>query len=394
MQVCRMPQDPIVYTIFLVFSGAAVLATLALVARQALLVAYIVLGGLFGPWGLGLVHDSQIVSEIADIGIMFLLFLLGLDLNPGDLMRSLRRTTLVTVGSSLVFAGVGAIIALAVGLSPMEALVLGGAMTFSSTIIGIKLLPTTVLHHQRVGEIIISILLLQDLFAIVMLLLIQSAAAGEEPWTEVALLVLTLPGLVVFAWAGARFVLIPLIRRWDTFREYIFLVAIGWCLGMAELAWLLGLSHEIGAFIAGVALATSPIALFIADSLRPLRDFFLVLFFFSVGARFDLTMLGDVLLPAVLAAAVTMVLKPLVFGVLLARTGESRQRSAEIGFRLGQMSEFSMLVGALALDLAVIGQRASYTIQLATIITFVLSSYLVVLRFPTPIAISDALRRD
>jgi Kef-type K+ transport system membrane component KefB len=340
------------------------------------------------------VQDSEIISEIANIGIMFLLFLLGLDLNPRDLMQSLRRTTLLTVGSSLAFAVAGAGIALAVGLSRTEALVFGGAMTFSSTIIGIKLLPTTVLHHQRVGEIIISILLLQDLLAIVMLLMIQGAAAGEEPWTEVALFALTLPGLVLFAWAGARFVLIPLIRRWDKFREYVFLLAIGWCLGMAELAWLVGLSHEIGAFIAGVALATSPIALFIADSLRPLRDFFLVLFFFSLGAQFNLAMLSDVLLPAILAAGVALTLKPLVFRALLMRTGESRQRSTEIGFRLGQMSEFSMLIGALALDLMVIGQRASFTIQLATIITFVVSSYLVVLRFPTPIAISDALRRD
>jgi Kef-type K+ transport system membrane component KefB len=389
-----MPKDPIVYTIFLVFSGAAVLATLALVARQSLLVAYIFLGGLFGPWGLGLVHDARVISEIANIGIIFLLFLLGLDLNPRDLMRSLRRTTLVTVGSSIVFAGAGAVIALAVGLSPMEALVFGGVMTFSSTIIGLKLLPTTVLHHQRVGEIIISILLLQDLLAIAMLLLIQGASEGAGPWFQLALFALTLPGLFLFAWLGARFVLIPLIRRWDTFREYVFLLAIGWCLGMAELAGLLGLSHEIGAFIAGVALASSPIALYIADSLRPLRDFFLVLFFFTLGAQFNLTMLGTVLLPALVAAAVALVLKPVVFRILLLRTGESYQRSEEIGFRLGQMSEFSMLAGALALDLDVIGQRASFAIQLATILTFVVSSYLVVLRFPTPIAISDALRRD
>ena len=97
---------------------------------------------------------------------------------------------------------------------------------------------------------------------------------------------------------------------------------------------------------------------------------------------------------AALAAAVALIMKPLVFRVLLMRTGESRHRSAEIGYRLGQMSEFSMLIGALALDLSVIGQRASFSIQLATIVTFVVSSYLVVLRFPTPIAISDALRRD
>jgi Kef-type K+ transport system membrane component KefB len=389
-----MTQDPIVYTIFLVFTGAAVLATLAMVARQSLLLAYIALGVLFGPSGFDLMEDARIASDIAHIGIMFLLFLLGLDLHPQDLMQSARRTTLVTLGSSLIFAAAGFVIGLAVGFSSLESLVLGGAMTFSSTIIGLKLLPTTVLHHQRMGEIIISILLLQDLIAIAMLLLLRGAAAGGDPWMEVALMLLMLPALSLVAGLCARFVLIPLIGRFDTVREYIFLVAIGWCMGMAELGGLLGLSHEIGAFIAGVALASSPVAIYIADSLRPLRDFFLVLFFFSIGVQFELWMLGDVLLPAVLVAVAALVLKPLVFRRLLILTGDPEKRSAEIGYRLGQLSEFSLLIGALAMQLSVVGPQVSYTIHLSTILTFVFSSYLIVKRFPTPIAVSDELRRD
>ncbi len=389
-----MSEDLIVDTIFFVFTGAAVLATLALAARQSLLLAYIALGVLFGPSGLGLVEDPEIAAEIAHIGIMFLLFLLGLDLNPRDLIHSLRRISLVTIGSSLIFATAGITIGLAVGFNLIEALVFGGAMTFSSTIIGLKLLPTTILHHQRMGEIIISILLLQDLIAIAMLLLLQGAATGDGPWLDIILMLLTLPALVFFSWGCARFLLLPLIRRFDTIREYVFLVAIGWCLGMSELAHVLGLSHEIGAFIAGVALASNPVALYIADSLRPLRDFFLVLFFFSIGAQFDLAMIDDVLLASVLAALTALLLKPFVFRWLLIRTGDAPQRSTEIGFRLGQMSEFSLLIGALALEVAVIGEQAALTIQLATILTFLVSSYLVVSRFPTPIAVSDALRRD
>jgi len=389
-----MTQDPIVYTIFLVFTGAAVLATLAMAARQSLLLAYIALGVLFGPSGFDFVEDASIASDIAHIGIMFLLFLLGLDLHPQDLMQSVRRTTLVTLGSSLIFAAAGFVIGLAVGFSFLESLVLGGAMTFSSTIIGLKLLPTTVLHHQRMGEIIISILLLQDLIAIAMLLLLRGAASGGSPWKEVVLMLLMLPALSLVAGLCARFVLIPLIGRFDTIREYIFLIAIGWCMGMAELGGLLGLSHEIGAFIAGVALASSPVALYIADSLRPLRDFFLVLFFFSIGIQFEIGMLGDVLLPAVLAAVAALALKPLVFRQLLILTGDPAKRSAEIGYRLGQMSEFSLLIGALAMQLSVIGPRVSYAIHLSTILTFVFSSYLIVKRFPTPIAVSDDLRRD
>lgn len=389
-----MSQDPIVDTIFFVFTGAAVLATLVLSVRQSLLLAYIALGVLFGPSGLGLVEDPKTAAEIAHIGIMFLLFLLGLDLNPRELMHSLGRTTLVTAGSSLVFAAAGIGIGLAVGFSVLEALVLGGVMTFSSTIIGLKLLPTTVLHHQRMGEVIISILLLQDLIAIAMLLLLEGASTNTGPWLNIVFMLLTLPALVVFSWVCARFVLLPLIRRFDTIREYIFLVAVGWCLGMSELAFTLDLSHEIGAFIAGVALASSPIALYIAESLRPLRDFFLVLFFFSIGAQFDLAMIDDVLLAATLTAATALFLKPLVFRWLLVRTGDAPRRSIEIGFRLGQMSEFALLIGALAVEQALIGERASLTIQLATILTFLASSYLVVKRYPTPIAVSDELRQD
>jgi Kef-type K+ transport system membrane component KefB len=391
-----MRGDPILFTIFLVFSGAALLATVALFARQALLIAYILLGALFGPWGFGFVDDPAVVKEIADIGIIFLLFLLGLDLKPQELLNLLRKTTLVTLGSSLLFFVIGFSVAWLFGFSWVESLVVGGTMTFSSTIIGLKLLPTTVLHHQRTGEIIISILLLQDLLAIVMLLLllegrgVDLASAGGR----FILLLLVLPVLILGSWLVARFLLIPLIRRFSQIKEYVFLLAIGWCLGMAELAGGVGLSREIGAFSAGVALATSPIALYIAESLRPLRDFFLILFFFSLGAGVNLEKLPDLLLPALLLATILMLVKPWAFRYLLERTGEDRERSGEIGWRLGQLSEFSLLIAVLALDLGQIGDRASYLIQLTTLFTFLVSTYLVVMRFYTPIAISDRLRRD
>ena len=389
-----MAQDPIVFTVFLVFTGAAVFATLALYARQSLLVAYILLGVMFGPWGLGLVDDPVLIRGISEFGIMFLLFLLGLNLQPQELLRMVRKTTLVTVVSSVLFAVVGYAIAAVSGFSHMEARLIGGAATFSSTIIGLKLLPTTMLHHQRTGEVIISILLLQDLFAIVLLLVVQGSSAGEMPALDLLLLLLALPALVLLAWLLTRYLLLPLIRRFDRIHEYVFLMTIGWCLGIAQLAHWMGLSAEIGAFIGGVTLASSPIAVFIAESLKPLRDFFLVLFFFSLGAGFDLGMVEQVLLPAALLAVALMLVKPVVFRQLLLRTGESAQRSHEVGYRLGQMSEFSLLLAVLALDMHVIGEQASYLIQLATLLTFLVSSYLVVLRFPTPIAVSEALRRD
>ena len=389
-----MSHESIVFTIFLVFTGAAVVATLSLYARQSLLVAYIALGVLLGPWGLALTGDPETVTQISHIGIVFLLFLLGLNLQPQDLVRTVRNTTVVTLASSAVFAAIGAVVAWSFGFGLADSLMIGAAMTFSSTIIGLKLLPTTVLHHQRTGEIMISILLLQDLIAIVILLLLRAAVSGEMPMIEVARLLLGPPLLVFAAWALERYLYYPLIRKFDKIREYLFLMAIGWCLGMAELGVALGLSAEIGAFIGGITLAARPIAVYIAESLKPLRDFFLVLFFFSLGAGFDLGKLGDIFLPAALIAAAMLAVKPVVFQRLLVRTGETPARSREIGFRLGQLSEFSLLIAVLAATNGVIGAEASYLIQLATMLTFLASSYIVVLRFPTPIAVSDKLRRD
>ena len=136
-----MQEDPVVFTIFVIFAGSAVIATLALFARQALLVAYILLGVLFGPSAIGLVSDPELVEEMAHIGIIFLLFLMGLELNPRDLVLMLRKTTLVTLVSSLIFAMVGTGVALAFGYTPIESLLIGCGMMFSSTIVGLKLLP-------------------------------------------------------------------------------------------------------------------------------------------------------------------------------------------------------------------------------------------------------------
>ncbi|MDX1654888.1 MAG: cation:proton antiporter, partial [Candidatus Competibacteraceae bacterium] len=376
------------------FSGAAVLATIALFARQSLLVGYILLGSLVGPYGLGLVSEPRVISQIGHVGIIFLLFLLGLDLHPQKLLVMLREATMVTLATAVAFVAIGAGVALIFGFAPGESLLIGAVMMFSSTIIGLKLLPTTTLHHKRMGEIVISILLLQDIIAILILLLLQGLSQEGLPWLEAVRLVLALPLVAGLAFVAARYMLVPLIARFDTIQEYVFLLAIGWCLGMAQLAHSLGLSYEMGAFIAGVGLATSHIAWFITENLKPLRDFFLIMFFFSVGAGFEIGVLPQVLLPALALAGSMLALKPLIFRFMLMRAGEKPGVSWEIGVRLGQISEFALLIAVLAVQARVIGEQASYLIQAATLLTFIVSSYGVMLFFPTPIAVSDRLRRN
>ncbi len=389
-----MQSDVIVFSIFLIFTGAAVFAGAALYLRQSLLVAYIALGCLVGPWGLGLVTDATTIQGIGHVGIIFLLYLLGLNLHPQKLLQMLREATLVTLLSSLAFAFIGYMVAFAFGFTTVECALIGAAMMFSSTIIGLKLLPTTALHHRHVGEIIISVLLLQDIIAILILLLLEGLRREVMNPSDVIMLITSLPALAVFAFIFERFVLVRIIQRFDTIQEYVFLVAVGWCLGIAQLGHAMGLSYEMGAFIAGVALATSPIATFIAESLKPLRDFFLIMFFFALGAGFDLSVLATVAIPATVLAVAMLIVKPLVFRVLLVWEGEDKRLGREIGVRLGQVSEFSLLIALLAVSGGVIRAEASYLIQAATLLTFIASSYLVMFRYPTPIAVNDSLRRD
>jgi Kef-type K+ transport system membrane component KefB len=280
------------------------------------------------------------------------------------------------------------------GYSTTEALIVGAALMFSSTIIGLKLIPTTVLHHQRTGEIIISVLLLQDIIAIFLLLLIEGSADVDTSWTTLLKPMLTFPLLVGVAYLMEKNVLSRLIARFDRIQEYIFLLAVGWCLGMAEAAEVLGLSYEIGAFVAGVSLARSPIALFIAENLKPLRDFFLIIFFVALGAGFNLGVLPDIWLAAIGLSLLAIVVKPLLYQNLMRFSKESNERSTEVAMRLGQMSEFSLLIAVMASQLAIIRAEVSYLIQIATLVSFVFSSYYVVARYPTPIALSDKLRRD
>lgn len=389
-----MIDQSIVFTLFLIFTGAAMAATLALFARQALIIAYIILGVILGPWGLSWISDTTLLADMADVGIIFLLFLLGLNLTPQKLGELLKQTLFVTLISSLVFCAAGWTIGRAFGFSSFESILIGVAALFSSTIVGIKLLPTTVLHHRHIGEVIISILLLQDLIAIIVMLLVQSPnASGGDAWGIVWLFA-ALPILIAGTYLLERFALLPLFKRFDRVIEYVFLLTIAWCLGIAELAKVMGLSHEIGAFVAGIAIATNPIALYIAESLKPLRDFFLVLFFFAIGASLDLNIAGTVVLPAVTLAATILLLKPVVYRALLGGVSETPKLAWEAGWRLGQMSEFSLLITFLALENARIGETAATMIQLATLTTFIVSSSLVVLRFPTPVAVNEKLRRD
>lgn len=386
--------DSVFQSFFLIFTGAAVIASLALYGRQPLLVVYIALGALIGPYGVGLISDVKLLTDLSSIGIIFLLFLLGLDMQPQALLSVFRKVTLVTLLSSGLFAVVGYGIGWAFGFTQMESIIIGLSMMFSSTIIGIKLLPTTVLHHRHIGDMMVGMLLMQDFLAIFVLLVLLSGSDGQIDLMKIGQTLLALPLLIGIAIVTVRYGLVKLFAKFDRVSEYVFLLALGWCLGMAELAEVIGLSREIGAFLAGITIATHPISQYIALSLKPLRDFFLIMFFVALGAGFNLNLLNEILAVTLVLGFTMLAIKPITFRVLLKQQSERKVLAWDLGFRLGQISEFSLLIAYVAFSASLISTEASHAIQAAAILTFLISSYIVTFNFPNPIAVNEHLRRD
>ncbi len=385
--------DHIILQFVLIYAGAALFATLFLYLRQPIILAYIVLGMFVGPKGLGLINDAEQIEQLAHIGIILLLFLIGLNFQPVKLVGLLGRIGIVTLATCFIFMLLSMAAASALGYPLIDSLIIGAALMFSSTIVSLKLIPTTQLHHHHVGEVMISVLLLQDVIAIVLIVLVTEGGIDNIA-ISVALLLLKLLVLSVMSFVVVRFVITKLFLKFDVIKEHTFVMALGWGLFVAGAAEMLGLSFEMGAFIAGVSLATVPIALVIAEDLKPLRDFFLILFFFSIGAEFDLVVSKQLIIPGLIITALLIVVKPLIFKWGFKAIGEKPQNSAELGVRLGQASEFSLLIAFSALASGLIEERSSYLIKLVVVLTFVASTYWVVNAYPTPISYKSDQRKD
>ncbi|MCH8104699.1 MAG: cation:proton antiporter [Proteobacteria bacterium] len=385
--------DHILFQFVLIFAGAALFATLFLYLKQPIILSYIVLGIVVGPKGLGLINDAEQIEQLSRIGIILLLFLIGLNFQPAKLVGLIGRLGLITLATCFIFMLLSMAAVLALGYAFIDSLVIGAALMFSSTIVSLKLIPTTQLHHDHVGEVMISVLLLQDVIAIVLILLVTEGGMDNIAMSMILLLI-KLVGLSFLSFVIVRLVITKLFIKFDVIKEHTFILALGWGLFIAGAAEMLGLSFEMGAFIAGVSLATVPNALVIAEEFKPLRDFFLILFFFSIGAKFDLLVSQQLIVPGLILTALLMLAKPVIFKLGFKVIGENPKISAELGVRLGQASEFSLLIAFSALASGLIEERSSSLIQLVVVLTFVASTYWVVNSYPTPISYKSSQRKD
>jgi Kef-type K+ transport system membrane component KefB len=385
--------DSSIFELAVVIVGAAVLGTLFLYARQPIIIAYIAIGVVIGPGGLGLIRSTEQIEGMAHIGVILLLFLIGLNLQPARLLGLFKEASLLTFATSIAFALVSALFALAIGLDVVAALVFGAAMMFSSTVVGLKLLPTTTLHHKRAGEIMTSVLLLQDMLAIIVILFLAGEQGGDI-LSSFIFLILKLASLFILSFLGVRYIMTPLLQRFDVIQEYTFLATLSWCLLWAEVGFLLGLSYELGAFVAGLSIASCNVAIVIAERLKPLREFFLILFFFAVGARLNLNIDMHLLLAAILFGLLLVPFKAMVFRFAFVKVGETSRLSGELAARLAQASEFSLLVTYVAVTAGLLTNDVAMTIQIATIVSIIVSTYWVVMKHPTTISGRSELRQD
>jgi glutathione-regulated potassium-efflux system ancillary protein KefC len=376
----------------LVIMVSAALAWAALALRQPIILAYILAGVLLGPSGLRLITSIEFIGHVSDIGITLLLFLAGISLHPRQLLKLFGSTALLTVGTCAIFTVTAALALLAAGLTPLEAIVAGAAMMFSSTILVIKLMPTTTLHQQHMGAMGISILIIQDLIAVFLISLIKGTESMSVAGTLFG--ILKGIGLVGAALFAERYLFRYAIHKISRYEELLNLAVLAWCLSISLGADAIGLNHETGAFIAGIALANNPISRHLAENLKFFRDFFLVLFFFTLGAGLDFSIIGNLAMPALLIAALMLLVKPLVFRKALMMAGETPKFSRDLGLRLGQNSEFSFIIAVIAAEDGILGLDASQLVQLTGIVTIAVSSYIQVTRLPSPLGLSKELKVD
>ncbi|MGE5279479.1 MAG: cation:proton antiporter [Deltaproteobacteria bacterium] len=386
--------DRFVFELSVLFVGAAVLSYAAVLLRQPIIVAYVACGVLLGPWGAGWIRQVDFIDAVSRLGITLLLFLAGLCLHPQKLVRVFRKAFPVAAGNCLFSFVLAFTFARLFGFGRLECLVIGLAMMFSSTILVVKLLPTTRLHHGHMGAVCIGVLILEDLLAVVVLAFLRCLGVpGGAAW-NFGIVLFKLAGFLVALFLFEQYVLRRAMQRAERLHEILFVLGLAWCFGVAGISNRMGLFYETGAFFAGVVLARHPVSLFISERLKPLRDFFLVLFFVALGAQMNLRVMREIWFACALLAALICVVKPWFLKHLFLYAKEEAAFSKEAGLRLGQLSEFSLLIALLALQLGRISSLASQFIQLVTLLTFVFSSYRVVFRYPTPIGPSEKLNRD
>jgi Kef-type K+ transport system membrane component KefB/Trk K+ transport system NAD-binding subunit len=352
-------------------------ATLMRVLKQPLAVGYILSGIIVGPYFLNILHSTESIELFSKIGISILLFVVGLSLNP-DAIKETGKVSLITGIGQVIFTSViGFLIMRGLGYDQTSALYGAIALTFSSTIIILKLLSDKGDLQKLYGKIAIGFLLVQDIVATLILLVVS---AGGAEGISSALGIVLVKGIIaiIALYIFSKRILPKLSTHLAGSQELLFLFSIAWGLGLASLFYYLGFSIEIGALIAGVTLSVSSYAPEIGSRMKPLRDFFVVLFFVLLGSQIILTNIGAQIGPALLLSLFILVGNPLIVFFLMNILGYRSRTGFMAGLTVAQISEFSLILMALGLSLGHVSRETVSLITLVGIATIAGSTYLIV----------------
>jgi len=356
---------------------AAVIAGILQRLKQPVIIGHIVTGLIVGPYFLHNAQFSEVVDTLSQVGIALLLFIIGLSLTP-KVIKDVGKASFFT-GLSQIFivstAGFG--VAKFLGFSNIIAVYLGLALTFSSTIIIMKLLSDKKDLGKYYTKISIGLLLFQDLIVALMLIGISAISNGGANLMSISLVVLK--GIIVFDLVILFTIyVIPLLSSsFARSQEFLFLFSIAWGLGLATLFHFLGFSMEIGALVAGVALSTSPYHFEISSRLRPLRDFFVILFFVLLGSKIQVSAIHSIIYPAVVLSLFVLIVKPILVMFLTASFRYRRKVNFLTGLNFSQISEFSLVLVILAVKMGQLPGDIVTLVTLVSLITITVSSYLV-----------------
>lgn len=345
--------------------------------KQPLIIGYIVAGIIVGPFFLNLLRMNDTIYSFSEFGIAFLLFIVGLHLSP-RIIKEVGKVSLITGIGQVIFTSIiGYFIGLALGFSSIVSIYIAIALTFSSTIIIMKLLSDKDALEKLYGKISIGFLLVQDLIAIIILIVVSSFSSGlsmanivTETLVKGAILVLILAPL-------SYYVLPKLSNFFAKSQEFLFLFAIVWGLGLASLFFYSGFSIEVGALIAGIMLSMSPYSYEISSKLKPLRDFFIISFFIILGSQMIFSDISRLFLPAVLFSIFILVGNPLIVMILMGLLGYSKRTGFMAGLTVAQISEFSLILVALGVKIGHLSQEILSFVTLIGLVTIAGSTYMI-----------------
>jgi Kef-type K+ transport system membrane component KefB len=358
---------------------AAILGVLARFFKQPLILAYLVAGILIGPFAMGFIKSGQVIEIFAQIGIIFLLFFIGLELNPKKLLE-IGNTALVAAFFQILFSGIFYFLAAKIfHFNSAASLYLAIALTFSSTAIIVTLLSNKNELDSLHGKLLVGILLVQDFVAIFLLTIISgiNSAQNLSLFTLSYQVIVKAAILFITTFIISKYVFPPIFARIAKSHELLFISSLAWCFFLVIVSITLGFSAEIGAFIAGVSIASLPYATHVASKTKPLRDFFIMIFFIYLGTTLVFSDFSKTLAPSILISVLILVINPVVVTIVLTTLGYRKRTSFLTGISLTQVSEFSFLVVALGVKSNILPKEALTLVSTVAIITVFISTYLI-----------------